>query len=48
MNRAEMYYDDWNWLEAAVRKLSPDYLADGRDQPEPQQRPALEQLFPAP
>lgn len=38
--------DDWNWLDAAVRELSPDYLVDGREQPDPQARPELEDLFP--
>lgn len=37
---------DWNWLDAAVRELSPDYLVEGRQQPEAQQRPGLEELFP--
>lgn len=37
---------DWNWLDAVVRELSPDYLVEGRQQPESQQRPELEELFP--
>jgi antitoxin VapB len=42
----EPVQDDWNWLDAAVRELSPDYLAEGREQPAAQQRPELDQLFP--
>lgn len=38
--------DNWTWLDATVRELSPDYLSEGRDQPEPQDRPELDQLFP--
>lgn len=37
---------DWAWLDAAVRELGPDYLPDGREQPEPQERPQLDTLFP--
>lgn len=37
---------DWNWLDAAVRELSPDYLAEGREQPAAQERPDLDSLFP--
>ena len=38
--------DNWNWLDTAVRELGPDYLPDGREQPGPQLRPDLDQLFP--
>ena len=38
--------NDWSWLDAAVRELSPDYLAEGREQPEEQARPELDDLFP--
>lgn len=38
--------NDWNWLDAAVRELSPEYMADGREQPAHQQRPELDELFP--
>ncbi|MFN8613208.1 MAG: type II toxin-antitoxin system VapB family antitoxin [Vulcanimicrobiota bacterium] len=37
---------DWTWLDAAVRELSPDYLSEGREQPEAQERPELDNLFP--
>lgn len=42
----EPIVNDWTWLDAAVRELSPDYLVEGRQQPEAQQRPELEELFP--
>jgi len=42
----EPIQDDWNWLDAAVRELSPDYLIEGREQPQPQLRPELDELFP--
>lgn len=38
--------EDWNWLDAAVRELAPDYLGGGRQQPEMQERPELDGLFP--
>lgn len=36
---------DWSWLDAAVRELAPDYQAEGREQPFPQERPELDGLF---
>jgi antitoxin VapB len=36
---------DWSWLDAAVRELASDYMADGREQPAPQERPELDGLF---
>ena len=42
----EPIQDDWNWLDAAVRELSPDYLAEGREQPVSPVRPGLDELFP--
>lgn len=36
---------DWNWLDEIAGKFSDDFMADGRDQPEPQERPALHELF---
>jgi antitoxin VapB len=38
--------EDWAWLDAVVRELSPDYMAEGRQQPESQSRPELDELFP--
>lgn len=37
--------NDWSWLDAAVRELSPDYLEDGRERLEEQARPGLDELF---
>ncbi len=37
--------NDWDWLDAAVRELAPDYLSE-REQPAEQKRPALDELFP--
>lgn len=37
----------WASLHAAVeRGFSPDFMAEGREQPEAQQRPDLDQAFP--
>lgn len=35
---------DWDWLDAAVRELAPDYLVE-REQPDDQKRAALDELF---
>lgn len=37
--------NDWAWLDEIAGKLSEDFLADGREQPEPQERPGLDDLF---
>jgi antitoxin VapB len=37
---------DWTWLDAAVRELSPEYLVEGREQPDPQTRQEVDELFP--
>lgn len=36
---------DWSWLDALVGELDEDFLAAVNEQPEPQERPALDELF---
>ena len=36
---------DWDWLDYAVGGLSADFLSEGREQPEAQVRPELDELF---
>ena len=36
---------DWAWLEALAGTFSEDFMAGGREQPEPQERPDLDELF---
>jgi antitoxin VapB len=36
---------DWTWLEGIAGRFSDDFLASGREQPAPQQRPALDHVF---
>jgi antitoxin VapB len=36
---------DWAWLDEVVGKLGGDFMPEGRDQPEMQQRPELGKLF---
>ena len=36
---------DWGWLDAIIGRLSPDFLADGRNQPELPVRPELRKVF---
>ena len=36
---------DWKWLDEIAGKFSDDFMADGREQPEPQERPALDAVF---
>jgi antitoxin VapB len=38
--------DDWAWLERIAGSFSEDFMAEGREQPENQQRPNIEKLFP--
>jgi antitoxin VapB len=38
--------DDWGWLDRIGGTFSQDFMAGGREQPEPQERPDLEKLFP--
>ena len=37
--------EDWSWLDAIVGKLDEDFARAVDEQPEPQQRPALDELF---
>lgn len=37
--------DDWSWLDEVGDALSEDFFAEGRRQPEEQDRPALDTLF---
>ena len=37
--------DDWGWLDAITGRFSPDFFADGRNQPQPEDRPALDRAF---
>jgi antitoxin VapB len=36
---------DWKWLDEIAGKFSNDFMAEGRQQPEPQDRPALRDVF---
>ena len=37
--------DEWAWLDDVVGRMSDDFFADGRQQPEQQVRPELDKLF---
>ena len=37
--------EDWAWLDAIGGAFSDDFFADGRQQPDEQERPALDTLF---
>jgi len=37
--------DDWAWLDEIAGKLGGDFMPEGREQPEMQERPALDDLF---
>jgi antitoxin VapB len=37
--------DDWGWLDAIVGKFDDDFIEAVSERPEPQERPALDQLF---
>lgn len=37
--------DDWGWLDAIAGRLDDDFVQAVREQPEPQERPALDELF---
>ena len=37
--------DDWDWLDSLVGKLDQDFVEAANEQPEQQQRPALDRLF---
>ena len=41
----EPMVSDSEWLDTVVGALSPDFLADGREQPELSSRPGLRELF---
>jgi antitoxin VapB len=34
--------DDWGWLD----RIGGEFMAEGREQPEPQERPEMDKLFP--
>jgi antitoxin VapB len=36
---------DWAWLDALAGTFSEDFIVDGRDQPGPQERSGLDELF---
>jgi antitoxin VapB len=36
---------DWKWLDEIAGKFSGDFMAEGREQPEMQERPELDELF---
>jgi antitoxin VapB len=38
--------DDWGWLDRIAESFGKDFMADGREQPDNQERPQLETLFP--
>ena len=37
--------DDWRWLDAVAGRFSSDFFADGRNQPQLEDRPALGSAF---
>ncbi len=37
--------DDWAWLDALVGKLDDDFIAAVNEQPEPQERPEIDEFF---
>jgi antitoxin VapB len=37
--------DDWSWLDAIVSELDHDFVEAVKEQPEPQQRPELDEFF---
>jgi antitoxin VapB len=37
--------DDWTWLDAIAGKLDDDFVKAASEQPEQQERPALDELF---
>jgi antitoxin VapB len=38
--------DDWSWLDAIVGKLDRDFVRAVDEQPQQQERPKLDELFP--
>jgi antitoxin VapB len=37
--------EDWDWLDAIAGRLDEDFVRAAEEQPEPQERPALDDLF---
>ena len=37
--------DDWSWLDAIASKLDDDFVQAVNEQPQGQERPALDELF---
>lgn len=37
--------EDWAWLDSLVNKLDEDFIQAANEQPEQQERPALDRLF---
>lgn len=37
--------EDWRWLDAIVGQLDADFIQAAGEQPEPQERPELEEMF---
>lgn len=37
--------EDWTWLDVVVGKLDEDFSSGASEQPEQQERPALDRLF---
>jgi antitoxin VapB len=37
--------DNWSWLDAIVGKLDDDFVQSANEQPEQQERPALDEAF---
>jgi len=37
--------EDWSWLDALVRKLDKDFVEAAQEQPQQQERPAIDKLF---
>jgi antitoxin VapB len=37
--------EDWTWLDSLVNKLDEDFIQAANEQPEQQERPALDRLF---
>ncbi|HJU18604.1 MAG TPA: hypothetical protein VJ770_19300 [Stellaceae bacterium] len=40
--------EDWAWLNALIGKVDDDFARAVKEQPEPQQRPALDEVFTSP
>ena len=37
--------EDWSWLDSLADQLDDDFVDAVKEQPEPQERPALDKLF---